>query len=67
MVVRMLEEVGLAVDKDAVEHGMRRLEGDGLIISMQGLHPLRPGERDTWWRLTERGWLALAASGRGGH
>lgn len=64
MLVLMLEEVEIRLDSDAVEIAMRLLEGEGLATSTEGLHPLRPGARDTWWRLTERGWLTVAASGR---
>lgn len=64
MVVLMLEEVEIRLDRGAVEAAMRRLEGEGLVMSMEGPHPLRPSARDTWWRLTEGGWLTVAASGR---
>lgn len=65
LVVAMLEREGVLSDAEAVERGMRDLQRRGLVSGARGEHPFRPGE-DTWWHLTEAGWLLLAESGRYG-
>jgi hypothetical protein len=42
---------------------MYELERGGLVTGERSQHHLIGGRTDWWWRLTERAWLKLAASG----
>jgi hypothetical protein len=53
MIVEMLADGDVRSDAGTVDARMRELERTGVVVSMEGVHPLRPAERDTWWRLTE--------------